>query len=62
MRGLGMLALRREINRARNGNGKRVLAFVDVNGLELVNDRSGHAAGDLMLREAVMAPQTHLRS
>jgi diguanylate cyclase (GGDEF)-like protein/PAS domain S-box-containing protein len=61
-RALGSVALGREINRARHGNGKLVLAFIDVDGLKQVNDRHGHGAGDLLLREVVDAIQKHLRS
>ena len=58
----GTMVLGREINRARHGNGKLVLAFVDVDGLKDVNDGGGHAAGDLLLRQVVAAIQKHLRS
>ena len=61
-RELGIATLEREINRARRGNGRLVLAYVDVDGLKEVNDRQGHAAGDALLRDVVGAIQTHLRS
>jgi diguanylate cyclase (GGDEF)-like protein len=61
-RKLGMVALEREINRARHGSGRLVLAFSDVNKLKQVNDSHGHAAGDKLLREVVAAIQAHLRS
>ena len=61
-RELGMVALDREINRARRGNGRLVLAYVDVNGLKEVNDREGHAAGDELLRDVVGAIRAHLRA
>jgi diguanylate cyclase (GGDEF)-like protein len=61
-RGLGMVTLGREINRARHGNGKLVLAFVEVEGLTQVNDRHGRAAGDLLLQQVVAAMQASLRS
>jgi diguanylate cyclase (GGDEF)-like protein/PAS domain S-box-containing protein len=61
-RALGTVALEREINRARHGNGKLVLGFLDIDGLKQVNDRNGHAAGDLVLRGVVDAMQRHLRS
>ncbi len=38
-RELGMVEIEREINRARHGNGRLVLAYVDVDGLKQVNDR-----------------------
>jgi diguanylate cyclase (GGDEF)-like protein len=61
-RELGISTLEREINRARHGNGRLVLAYVDVDGLKQVNDRLGHAAGDALLRDVVAAIQPHLRS
>lgn len=61
-RELGMVALEREINRARHADGRLALAFVDVDGLKSVNDREGHAAGDVLLRDVVGAIQAHLRS
>ena len=61
-RELGIATLEREINRARHGNGRVVLAYVDVDGLKQVNDRLGHAAGDALLRDVVAAIQPHLRS
>jgi diguanylate cyclase (GGDEF)-like protein len=61
-RALGMVALEREINRARHGNGSLVLVFVDVDELKQLNDSHGHAAGDALLREVVNAIQLHLRS
>jgi PAS domain S-box-containing protein len=61
-RELGMVALDREINRAQRGNGRLVLAYVDVNGLKEVNDREGHAAGDELLRDVVGAIRAHLRA
>jgi diguanylate cyclase (GGDEF)-like protein len=60
-RGIGMLLLRREIIRARRGNGHLVLAYIDVDGLKQVNDRHGHAAGDALLREVADSVQQHLR-
>ncbi len=61
-RELGMVALEHEISRARRGNGRLVLAYVDVDGLKQVNDGHGHAAGDALLRDVVGAIQLHLRS
>jgi diguanylate cyclase (GGDEF)-like protein len=61
-RGLGTLALQREINRARHSGGQLVLAFVDVDGLKQVNDRNGHAAGDEMLIHVAATIRSKLRS
>jgi diguanylate cyclase (GGDEF)-like protein len=61
-RKLGMIALEREINRARHGTGRMVLAFTDVDNLKQLNDSEGHAAGDTLLQEVVAAMQAHLRS
>jgi diguanylate cyclase (GGDEF)-like protein len=58
----GLVALEHEINRARHANGSLVLAVVDVDELKQVNDSHGHAAGDALLRDVVLAMQEHLRS
>ncbi len=57
----GELTLEREIERARRGDGRFVLAFVDVDGLKQVNDRDGHAAGDEVLRSVGKRLRSHLR-
>jgi diguanylate cyclase (GGDEF)-like protein len=61
-RGLGEVALQQEIDRVRRGNGKLVLAYVDVDGLRGVNDRRGHGAGDELLRGIVFAMRSRIRS
>jgi len=61
-REMGWLALSHEIDRARRGDGRFVIAFVDVDDLKAVNDRAGHAAGDRVLRRLVSAMRSHLRS
>lgn len=61
-RELGVVALGREINRARRGNGKLVLAVVEVNGLTEVNKLRGYASGDLLLKQVMEAMHTTLRS
>jgi len=61
-REMGRLALRNEIDRARRGDGKFVVAFIDVDGLKGVNDREGHAAGDRILRTLVATMRANLRS
>jgi diguanylate cyclase (GGDEF)-like protein/PAS domain S-box-containing protein len=61
-RGMGRLALTNEIDRARRGDGRFVVAFIDVDGLKGVNDRDGHAAGDHVLRTLAAAIRSNLRS
>ena len=58
----GRLALQREIDRAFRGDGRLVLAFLDVNDLKSVNDRYGHAVGDRVLQAVVGALRSGLRS
>jgi diguanylate cyclase (GGDEF)-like protein len=61
-RDLGEIALQHEIDRAVRGDGRLVLAFVDVDRLKEVNDRDGHGAGDAVLRAVVAAMRSKLRS
>ena len=61
-RKIGRLALTNEIDRARRGDGRFVVAFVDVDGLKGVNDRDGHAAGDHVLRTLAAILRSNLRS
>lgn len=61
-REIGNHVLELEIDRSRRGDGRMVLACVDVNGLKAINDRAGHAAGDLVLRTLVATMRTSLRS
>lgn len=58
----GRFTLRNEIERARRGDGRFVIAFIDVDGLKVVNDRDGHAAGDRVLRTLVATMRANLRS
>ena len=61
-REMGRLALDHEIDRARRGDGRFVIAFADVDGLKRVNDRDGHAAGDKVLKTLVWTMRSNLRS
>ena len=61
-REMGTLALSHEIDRARRGDGRFVIAFVDVDGMKAVNDRDGHAAGDHVLQTLVSTMRSNLRS
>ena len=58
----GWTALNAEIQRARRGDGKLVVAFVDVDRLKDVNDRHGHAAGDQVIETVVRTLRSGLRS
>ncbi|HYM55505.1 MAG TPA: GGDEF domain-containing protein, partial [Solirubrobacteraceae bacterium] len=62
VRGIGTMALQREIDRARHSDERLVLAFVDVDELKLVNDTFGHAAGDAILSDVANAIRAKLRS
>jgi diguanylate cyclase (GGDEF)-like protein len=61
-RGMGIIALKTEIGRARRTDGRLVLAFVDVDELKQFNDREGHAAGDALLIDVVSTIRSNLRS
>jgi diguanylate cyclase (GGDEF)-like protein len=61
-RKIGRRALTNEIDRARRGDGRFVVAFVDVDGLKQVNDRDGHAAGDHVLRTLAAILRSNVRS
>lgn len=62
MRDLGRATLQHEIDRSRRSGEPFVLAFVDVDGLKELNDREGHAAGDVLLQTVVGALRSKLRS
>jgi diguanylate cyclase (GGDEF)-like protein len=61
-RGRGLVELQREIDRASRSDQGLVLAFIDVDGLKVINDEHGHAAGDEMLRDIAAALIGGLRS
>jgi diguanylate cyclase (GGDEF)-like protein len=60
-RGMGRLAISNEIERARRGDGRFVLAFVDIDEMKGINVRHGHAAGDLVLQALVRILRSKLR-
>lgn len=60
-RGMGRLAISNEIDRARRSDGRFVMAFVDIDDMKAVNDREGHAAGDLVLQALVRIIRSKLR-
>jgi diguanylate cyclase (GGDEF)-like protein len=60
-RGMGRLAISNEVERARRSDGRFVMAFVDVDEMKGVNDRHGHAAGDLVLQTLVRIIRSRLR-
>jgi diguanylate cyclase (GGDEF)-like protein len=49
-RRFGLEEVSRELERAHRTGARLVLAFVDVDGLKVVNDSQGHLAGDALLR------------
>jgi diguanylate cyclase (GGDEF)-like protein/PAS domain S-box-containing protein len=61
-REMGTVALTHEIDRARRGDGRFIMAFVDVDDMKRVNDVLGHAAGDRLLRTLVSTMRSNLRS
>jgi diguanylate cyclase (GGDEF)-like protein len=61
-REMGEVALQHEVERARRGDGRLVMAFVDVDQLKQLNDREGHQAGDALLQAVVSAMRKKLRS
>jgi diguanylate cyclase (GGDEF)-like protein len=60
-RGMGEKAVINEIERSRRSHRALVLAYIDIDGLKGVNDREGHAAGDVLLRDLVSLLRSKLR-
>jgi diguanylate cyclase (GGDEF)-like protein len=60
-RGMGEILLRHEMSRANRLGGHLTLAFIDADGLKETNTRSGHAAGDALLRQVYNGLQARLR-
>ena len=61
-RGAGETVIMQEIERARRTSAPLVLAFMDVDDLKRVNGERGHAAGDLMLQNVVLAVRSRTRA
>ena len=61
-RAAGISVAEREIARARRHDTPLSVAFIDIDGLKEANDRSGHAAGDRMLRALTQALKDGLRA
>jgi diguanylate cyclase (GGDEF)-like protein len=62
LRGPGHVELRREITRARRTRLPLALAYLDVDGLKLVNDSAGHDAGDRLLLAVATVLRDHMRA
>lgn len=60
-RGAGLEMLAREVSRSRRLQQPLSVAFLDVDGLKVVNDEQGHPAGDSLLREVVSSLRERLR-
>lgn len=54
--------LNNEIRRSRRSHSPLTLAYLDIDNFKAVNDESGHAAGDALLRQAVEAIRQSLRA
>jgi diguanylate cyclase (GGDEF)-like protein len=61
VRALGLEEITRELVRASRTGSQLMLAFVDVDELDRVNDRSGYLAGDALLRLVGETLHAHLR-
>ena len=59
--GPGLADMQHEIQRANRGNGRLVVACVNVEGLNATNDSKRHHAGDLILKHIVNVLQANLR-
>jgi diguanylate cyclase (GGDEF)-like protein len=62
LRVAGLMELEDEIARARQTCQPLVVAFLDVDGLDAINETSGHAGGDSLLVEVANALRTTLRT
>jgi diguanylate cyclase (GGDEF)-like protein len=60
-RGVGIMALEREVARSGRSGEPLVVAFIDVDGLKRINDEQGHASGDAVLRTLGDALRNNMR-
>jgi len=61
-RGAILQVLKRELDRARRGDGPVGIALGDVDAFKQINDTYGHLAGDIALRQVADALRRHVRS
>lgn len=61
-RKFGLENISREVERARRTDDTLILAFLDVDGLKQVNDKSGHGDGDRLLRRVVDTVRANVRA
>ena len=61
-RQVGLAAMQRELDRTARTKDHLVAAFIDVDGLKTVNDATGHAAGDELLKAVACCVKEQLRS
>jgi diguanylate cyclase (GGDEF)-like protein len=62
LRRVGLGAMQREMDRTSRSGEAFVIAYIDVDGLEAVNDTGGHRAGDALLTDVARSITHHLRS
>lgn len=62
LRGPGLVAMQRELDRTARSQEPLVVAFVDVDGLKATNDTQGHPAGDDVLRAVARCITQRLRN
>lgn len=60
-RGAGFAACEAQLAQARRAGQPVIVVFLDVDGLKVVNDTRGHAAGDNLLRSVVRHLRLHVR-
>ena len=61
-RGPGLVEMQRDIDRVRLGDGRLIAAYVDIDGVQDINDSDGHVVDDGLLRQVVGVLRSHLRS